>query len=114
MPTLRIQTNAPEAADRAPELLAAASALVAAKLGKPERYVLVTLESNPHMRFAGSDAPLAYLELKSLGLPEERTADLSAALCGFLAEHLGIAADRIYIEFASPPRHLFGWNGGTF
>lgn len=114
MPTLRIQTNAPDAADRASELLAAASALVAAQLGKPERYVLVTLELNPHMRFAGADAPLAYLELKSLGLPEERTPTLSAALCGFLAEHLGISPDRVYIEFASPPRHLFGWNGGTF
>jgi hypothetical protein len=114
MPTLRVQTNAPEAVDRAADLLAAASALVAAELGKPERYVLVTLESNPHMLFAGSDAPLAYLELKSLGLPEDRTPALSAALCGFLGEHLGIPADRVYIEFASPPRHLFGWNGGTF
>lgn len=114
MPTLRIQTNAAPAPEDRPALLAAASALVAAELGKPARYVMVILEANPDMLFAGSPAPLAYLELKSLGLPENRTPALSAALCALLAERLGIPASRVYIEFASPPRHLFGWDGGTF
>lgn len=114
MPTLIIQTNvslAPE--DRRPAV-AAASALIAQELGKPESYVMVSLQTNPDMLFAGNDSPLAYLELKSLGLPESRTAQLSAALCGLMTERFGIPAARVYIEFASPPRHLFGWNGGTF
>jgi hypothetical protein len=66
------------------------------------------------MCFAGDTAPCAYLELKSLGLPEQRTAELSAALCGFVEEHLGVPKSRVYIEFASPPRHLFGFDGRTF
>jgi len=64
--------------------------------------------------FGADDAPLAFLQLKSLGLPEESTAELSAALCGLMEQHFGVPRGRVYIDFASPPRHLFGWNGGTF
>jgi phenylpyruvate tautomerase len=114
MPTLIMQTNVPTPPDRHKEILGAASAKVAEILGKPESYVLVVLKTNLNMLFAGDDAPLAYLELKSLGLPEERTSDLSAALCEFMKTHFDVPPERIYIEFASPPRHLFGWSGGTF
>ena len=114
MPLLSIETNRPTASEDAAALLTAASSLVAEKLGKPERYVMVRLNHNPQMRFAGSDAPLAYLELKSIGLPEARTAELSAALCGLLETVLGVPADRVYIEFADAPRKMWGWDGGTF
>ena len=72
------------------------------------------LKTSPDMLFAGDDAPLAFLELKSLGLPEDSTANFSAALCDFMAAHFEIPMERIYIEFASPPRHMYGWNGSTF
>ena len=62
----------------------------------------------------GSDAPLAYLELKSIGLPADRTAELSAALCGLISTELSVASDRIYIEFADAQRHLWGWDSATF
>lgn len=75
---------------------------------------MVILEPTPSMCFAGDIAPLAYLELKSLGLPEAQTPELSAALCGLLQDTVGIPPDRVYIEFASPPRHLFGFNASTF
>jgi phenylpyruvate tautomerase PptA (4-oxalocrotonate tautomerase family) len=114
MPTLKIQTNAEIAPGRRKPILEAASAAVAEMLGKPESYVMVILRTNPDMLFAADDAPLAYLELKSLGLPEDATPDLSAALCGFMQEHFDVPPERIYIEFASPPRHMFGWSGRTF
>ena len=114
MPVLKIETNAPAADGAGTALLQAASRLVADALGKPERYVMVSLQANPRMLFAGDDAPLAYLELKSIGLPESRTAELSAILCKFMDEQLGVTADRVYIEFADAPRAMFGWNGGTF
>ena len=113
MPTLLIKTNAPLPADPEP-LLKDASAAVAKLLGKPESYVMVLLEPPTAMCFGADTAPAAYLELKSLGLPEDRTPALSAALCGFVAEHLGVPQNRVYIEFASPPRHLFGYDGSTF
>lgn len=114
MPTLIIRTNAETPTDRRRKIIEDASATVADILAKPEAYVMVILEHNPDMLFAGDAAPLAYLELKSLGLPEDRTAELSAALCDFLQIRFGVPPSRVYIEFSSPPRHLFGWKGETF
>ncbi|HHH45892.1 MAG TPA: hypothetical protein ENK53_02655 [Thiotrichales bacterium] len=114
MPLLSIETNAEIPAERRAEIVKNASRRVAELLGKPERYVMVTLRPNSHMCFAGEDTPLAYLELKSIGLPEGSTSELSAALCELIQDQLGIPADRVYIEFSNAERHLWGWNGGTF
>ena len=114
MPFLRIQTNQHLSGEDAGALAGKASALVAEQLGKPERYVMVSVETSPAMSFAGTDDPLAYLELKSIGLPESITAGVSKALCELLTSATGIAGDRIYIEFSDAPRKMWGWNGGTF
>ncbi|MDX8391182.1 MAG: phenylpyruvate tautomerase MIF-related protein [Mariprofundaceae bacterium] len=112
MPYLNIQTNVPVKNEAA--LIAGASAAVAGMLGKPESYVMVHVESSARLIFAGTDAPTAYLQLKSLGLAESKSADYSARLCAFMQAELGIEPARIYIEFCSPERHMWGWNGGTF
>lgn len=114
MPLLSIETNQSLDQSKIQAFLALASAKTAEILGKPESYVMVKLNSNPEMMFAGNQQPLAYVELKSLGLPEDRTADFSAALCELLSSQLDIPADRIYIEFKNGIRHLWGWNGATF
>jgi len=114
MPFLRIQTNQPLSDTEARSLAARASAVVAEQLGKPERYVMTSVESNPAMQFAGSDAPLAYLELKSIGLPDSLTVATSRALCGMMASATGVEPDRVYIEFTDAPRKMWGWNNGTF
>lgn len=114
MPYLMIQTNQSIDAAAGKSLLANASKLVATELGKPESYVMVALEDNTPMLFAGEDAPLAYLELKSIGLPEDKTTQLSAALCNLIQESIGVSQDRVYIEFANAGRAMWGWNGATF
>ncbi|MCK5919804.1 MAG: hypothetical protein KAG66_02615, partial [Methylococcales bacterium] len=40
--------------------------------------------------------------------------EYSRALCELVENELGIPADRIYIEFSNPERHMWGWNEGTF
>jgi len=112
MPCMFVHTNV-AVTDKA-AFLARCSSETAAALGKPESYVMVKLTDTQPMLFAGTDAPLAFVELKSLGLMTARTADISAALCGFLQQELDIDAGRIYIEFAAPERAMFGWNGRTF
>ncbi len=114
MPYLKIQTSARPDPQSEKETLATLSAEVAAMLGKPERFVMVAMEGGVPMVFAGTDEPAAYLELKSLGLPQEKTAEYSARLCALIETHLAIPKGRIYIEFASPERHMFGWDGRTF
>ena len=114
MPYLKIQTNQTISPDQAQTLISKASKLVASDLGKPENYVMVALSPPVPMLFAGSDAPTAYLELKSIGLPSSRTGDLSQALCTLIENELAISKDRVYIEFADAPRAMWGWNGSTF
>lgn len=114
MPYLLLQTNCtPDSAAQA-ALITELSTQLADWLGKPEQYVMVALQPGTAMRFAGSDAPCAYLELKSIGLPERQLPELSAQLSRTLTERLGIRAERIYIEFSAAPPQWWGWNGSTF
>lgn len=87
---------------------------VADILGKPESYVMVVLDENQTMSFAGSQDPMAYIELKSLGLPDDRTTEFSQKLCALSETLLNISPSRIYIEFSSPQRHHWGWDNRTF
>lgn len=114
MPYLKVQTNLPLDEAARTSFIAQASRMVVDALGKPERYMMVTLEPGAAMLLAGTDAPLAYLELKSIGLPQARTAKLSEALCSLVTKALGIPGERIYIEFADVSPKLWGWNGSTF
>lgn len=71
MPLLTIESNI----NSQPTLLSTLSYEVAKLLGKPESYVMVKFQHNENMLFAGSDEALAFLQLKSLGLPETATKD---------------------------------------
>jgi phenylpyruvate tautomerase PptA (4-oxalocrotonate tautomerase family) len=114
VPLINITTNQAIEPARADGLLKQASSVVAGMLDKPERYVMVRLEYNPHMLFGGSEAPLAYLELKSIDLPGDQTPGYSRTLCDLIEQQLQIPADRVYIEFSDAARQLWGWNGATF
>ncbi len=112
MPYLKIQTNQQIA--QQDEVIKKVSGIIASQLGKSEKYVMVALEPDFRMSFAGSTEPAAFLQLKSIGLPESRTKEISSTLCGFLEKELGIPQNRIYIEFTDVERSYWGWNGSTF
>lgn len=114
MPYLMVQTNIPlgKKAERA--ILKNASALVSELLEKPESFVMVALQSDTPMLFAGSDDPVAFLELKAIGLSARRTKDLCEALCQLIEGHLGIARDRVYVKFIDVKGAMWGWKGDTF
>lgn len=114
MPYLKIQTN--EAMDdrKTQAFLKKASRLVAQMLGKPEEYVMVSLDSSGAILFAGTAAPAAFLELRAIGLPPAKTGDLSRVLCELVASELGVPKERIFVNFADVSPSLWGWNGETF
>lgn len=114
MPLLRIETNVALDTGDAEAFAAQASQVVAGELGKPERYVMVTVQSGAPMVMAGTAEPAAFLELRSIGLPDGKTEALSKALCAMIEGAIGVAQDRVYINFADVPRSYWGWNGGTF
>jgi phenylpyruvate tautomerase PptA (4-oxalocrotonate tautomerase family) len=114
MPYLKITTSKSIDAERKHNLLKTASKAVAAELGKPEQYVMVSAEAPVSMLFAGTEEPSAFLELRGIGLPQSKTGKLSQMLCGLIESHTGIPQDRVYINFADVPPGLWGWNGDTF
>jgi phenylpyruvate tautomerase PptA (4-oxalocrotonate tautomerase family) len=112
MPLLEITTNI--TIENVQDMAAKASVITAEMLGKPESYVMVKIQQEQTLLFAGNTEPAAHIKLKSLDLPESRTADFSSTLCRFIDEQLNIDSARIYIEFSSPPRHMWGWDERTF
>ena len=110
MPLLSIETNQPPRDD---DTLRDMSDMVASLLGKPASYVMIKYTHNTHMLFAGTDEPLAYVQLKSLGLPKH-TSELSAIICDVLRDFFLVPPERTYIEFSSPDRDKWGWNRSTF
>jgi phenylpyruvate tautomerase PptA (4-oxalocrotonate tautomerase family) len=114
MPVLKIQTNVSLNQPEKAQILGQLSTSTAKLLGKPERYVMIVLETDVSIQFAANRNPAIFAELKSIGLPENQTGDISSALCSALTELLKVPADRIYIEFSNAERHLWGWNGATF
>ncbi len=114
MPYMKIDTNLSIDNETLQALLARVSSKVSTFLGKPERYVLIHINPGQALSFAGSQEPLAYIELKSIALPSEKTGQLSRELCDFLSDTLSIPPQRIYIEFSDIKRSMWGWNNKTF
>jgi len=112
MPLLELTTNTN--IDDQQHIAQQASKLTAQILGKPESYVMVKVMPAQTLIFAGTDEPAAHVKLKSLGLPENNTAELSSKICAFISENLNISSARIYIEFSNPERHMWGWDNRTF
>ena len=114
MPYLRIQTNKSMDDKASQAFLKKASQLVVQQLSKPESYVMVRVEPSSPMLFAGSPEPTAFLELRALGLPTNKTGELSRSLCELIESELGVPKERVFLNFSDVPANLWGWNGETF
>lgn len=113
MPYIAIETNKEVDALAGKVTLQEMSRLVSGLLGKPEKYIMVSLRNLP-MVMEGNDEPAAYVVLKSIGLPMQQCRDFSKEICTFLDAQLGIPQDRVYIDFQNIEGALFGYNSTTF
>jgi phenylpyruvate tautomerase PptA (4-oxalocrotonate tautomerase family) len=114
MPLLTLQTSVTLSNQQRYDLLAPLSKIVAECIGKPERYVMVSV-STVALLMDGYEAPAAYADLRSIGgLSPAVNRKLSERICALLKERLGIPPDRVYLGFTSVSAENWGWNGGTF
>ena len=114
MPYLKIETNQQVDGGAIKETLQRISGFVADLLQKPDKWVMVSIDHGSPMMFGGSTEPMAYVEIKSIGLPYDKCPDFSKDLCDFIESEFDIPADRIYIDFHDIDGKMFGWNRGTF
>lgn len=114
MPMIRVNTNVAPSQEITQAVLSDLSHLANTQLNKPEQYVMVHMCVDQNMRFAGTDAPLAFVEVKSIGLQTAQNVGMSKALAECLNKRLGIDPARLYIEFTAVQGSWWGWNGDTF
>ena len=117
MPLLQIHLiTSSVAQDVLNQIHAQSADLLAEQIGKSVEYVMVLVRTDESISFAkDNDTPSAYLEVKNVGeLPSDLTERLTSKLSNLINEILGVAVDRIYIEFQESARHHWGWNGKTF
>ena len=114
MPHLKIHTNLEVREENRDNILKKSSKLVSRELGKPEEYVMITLKPSAQMIFAGTQDPVAFLELTSIGLPAKKTKELSRVLCELIESELSVSKDRVYVKFIDIHHSMWGWKGDTF
>jgi len=112
MPYFKITTNREVNAKTRKWLFYAMRQLVIDELGKPSNYIMTAIDGGIPMQFADSEDHLAFVEFKSIGLPD--TKKLSEAICNLIEGELNIPSQRVYIEFTDEPRNMFGHNKTTF
>ncbi len=114
MPLIELQTNLTLSEEKQKELLGALSRLVAECIGKPERYVMATLNTAAIL-MSGQSGPAAFAEVRSIGgLNAKVNHRIASEVCQLLETALGIPSDRIYLNFADVPASNWGWNKATF
>jgi phenylpyruvate tautomerase len=114
MPYFKIETNKSMEKSYAEDFAREASFFACRLLGKPEKYMMISVNHSASMMFGGSVEPTAYVQLKSISLSPEKCAAYSKSICEFMQSSLGISPDRIYVDFKNIDGSMFGWNKGTF
>jgi phenylpyruvate tautomerase len=77
--------------------------------------VMIIFEHTAEMLFGGTAEPACFCALKNIGsFSPAQTERLSALLCAQLANSLGVAPNRSYIEFVDSKAHLWGHDSETF
>jgi len=114
MPLLKLQTSVPIPDANRDALAKELSAIVAEAIGKPERYVMVTLAEGTICMNAEL-APAAFVDVRSIGgLSGNVNRQISERVCAKLQETLSIPPDRTYLNFTDVPGSSWGFNGSTF
>jgi phenylpyruvate tautomerase len=114
MPLLKLETTLPLPEEKEKPLLAALSKVVAGATGKPEQYVMVTV-GQAAMLMSAKAGDCAFVDIRGIGgLNGETNRKLSQQICKLLKESLGIAPDRVYLNFTDVEAGNWGWNGSTF
>lgn len=90
------------------------SRIVAEGLGKSEEFMMVAVKDNIPMVFGGAAGPTAFMEIKSIGIPGNKTKDICRQLCEQIHAIAEIPPERVYVKFNDVQRSMWGWKGDMF
>ncbi|RLN94038.1 hypothetical protein BBJ28_00025230 [Nothophytophthora sp. Chile5] len=99
MPFVHVSSNVPKASVDADAAIRAISKALSVALDRPEHYLMVHLDLEQSMLFQASDAPCAFIHIRSIGkIDAERNPKTAAALTATVAEVLKLPADRVFLN----------------
>ncbi|KAG6590826.1 ATLS1-like light-inducible protein [Phytophthora cinnamomi] len=115
MPFVHVSSNVPKASVDVPAALRALSKALSAALGKPEAYLMVQLDLDTPMLFQASDAPCAFIHIRSIGrIGPDLNPKTAAALTATAAEALKLPADRVFLNLDDVDAGNWAMAGNTF
>jgi phenylpyruvate tautomerase PptA (4-oxalocrotonate tautomerase family) len=111
---VKITSSVEVSLDKRDQFLAAVSKAVADVTGKPERYMMVVLDSGA-IAMGGKIGPSAFVDVRAIGgLTPQVNAKLSAQICALILKWLNVPGERVYLTFIDIPASHWGSNGATF
>ncbi len=113
MPNMRFTTNLTLTKETKDTVKAAFAEAIALIPGKSEKWLMVIIEDNTSMYFAGNDEPCAMIAIELLGKADPAVYEkITAVLTQGLSKLLPLPPDRIYTHFSELTH--WGWNGEHF
>lgn len=114
MPLLKLQTSVQVPEPKREALLSSLSKTVARVMGKPEGYMMATLDCGA-ICMGGKTQPAAFADVRGIGgFNPKVNAQLSKEVGDILRKELSIDPKCIYMTFTDVAAQNWGWNGGTF
>ncbi|KAF4145243.1 Macrophage migration inhibitory factor domain-containing protein [Phytophthora infestans] len=99
MPFVHVTSNVPKTDVDVPKALRALSNALSDALGKPEAYVMVQLDLDMPMIFQASDAPCAFIHIRSIGrIGPDLNPKTAASLTATAAKALKLPSDRVFLN----------------
>jgi phenylpyruvate tautomerase PptA (4-oxalocrotonate tautomerase family) len=74
---------------------------------------MVSFAPAVQMTFAGEESPTAFLELRSIGVPDSKRNSLTAALTDLVARNCEIKPDRIFVVLVDVNARFWSLSGAT-
>ena len=114
MPLLKLETTIALTGEKRASLLSALSRMLAETLGKPEEYVMVTVNQTSVL-MSGNSGDAAFVDIRSIGgMDAPANRQLSQKVCHLLNQSLALPSNRVYLNFTDVKAENWGWNGNTF
>lgn len=114
MPYIELKTTAKVSDSQADSIKTAFGKAIECFPGKTERWLMVSIEGDKKMWFAGDNgSDSAMVDVSLLGNVDASASEkMTAKLCRIIEEELGVSQDRTYVKYSGYAN--WGWNGSNF
>ncbi len=114
MPYINLKTTKKLSAEQCDAVKTAFGKAIECFPGKSEAYLMVCIEDEKKLWFAGdASKDSAVVDVQLLGAVNHSASnDMSAEICSILERELGISPSRVYVKYEGYDD--WGWNGRNF